>query len=775
MAHQQGPSYTGPARARPRRLPLWSTAAIGLASVLLAAHLGVTGASRATQSAGVALAAPDSAWTTLHLPFLGRQHRPIPALDFVGMVGATGWAIAAEGTIVYVVDGPHVVVLDTANSSAPVELGRTPALPGQPLDIALDTERRVAAVAAASAGVVTLDLTRPGAPRLMGMTASGAITDARAIALHGGVAVVAAGVQGVATVDLSTPEAPRRLALLDLGAPIGAIAAADGLALTGAARTGEEPPDSFIGGPVLIPEHRRPAIVALSEPASPRLMARLPVSSSVRDVAMVGRRAFVAGVRGRACPGGSGCLAAFDLAEPESPRGLELPAGAVGDRLVEDPAGQLIAARNATTPALVVLDAAAKPAPTMLEVGAAPAGSGPLALGGGRAYLLQTLVPLGMLVLQENLALSPWPWPAPTRLDIVELALGGSSELVGTWSMGPGYLRQLVRFGDEVLALQVENPVGLGWRNTVWRIDPRAPARRNMEWGLIESDWLHVHEASGTLFALRLDAERALLRAMDLTQPGAARPIDELSLMLPGESAGARIRSEGDRLWLAFASGASPLEPTGHTMIEVHWTADGALIPGRSFEAGPSLADFAVLGDRVLLAQAPSLLLVTPSSGAVPPRVEQELPWSGASKVRLVEVEGCIFVSDTQLHVLELQGGRLDHTLSVPLGVERGMRPLQSPVALDVERGMLAAVAREGVRLFDVRDCRPRLVGAARMPPPIAADLARWPQYRQANEAWVHGDVALAGSRVVTGLHLHNGIDEPVSPVGLTAWRVPGR
>ncbi len=110
------------------------------------------------------------------------------------------------------------------------------------------------------------------------------IATARDVALTGPparpVAVVADDAQGVVTVDLSDPAAPRilgRLALVEPAGPVAppeAVAAADGLA-------------AAVDGLAL-------TIIDLFSPAEPRVLARIDTGGGARDVALGGELALVA-------------------------------------------------------------------------------------------------------------------------------------------------------------------------------------------------------------------------------------------------------------------------------------------------------------------------------------------------------------------------------------------------------------------------------------------------------------------------------------------------
>lgn len=59
----------------------------------------------------------------------------VPELGYVAQLGGTSLAVAVDGNVVYLGQGPRVVVLDASEPSAPKEIGRSEALPSKISDL----------------------------------------------------------------------------------------------------------------------------------------------------------------------------------------------------------------------------------------------------------------------------------------------------------------------------------------------------------------------------------------------------------------------------------------------------------------------------------------------------------------------------------------------------------------------------------------------------------------------------------------------------------------
>lgn len=133
-----------------------------------------------------------------------------PAFAMVGQLGGPVQAVAVAGdsasqTLVGV--GPRVIVYTMCGSEWPVELGRTPPLPGLVEDIQL--RDGLAYVAAGVGGLVIVDARDPASLRVLGRAPLEGV--AAKVVLDGPRAFVAAGARGLRIVDIADPAAPREI------------------------------------------------------------------------------------------------------------------------------------------------------------------------------------------------------------------------------------------------------------------------------------------------------------------------------------------------------------------------------------------------------------------------------------------------------------------------------------------------------------------------------------------------------------------------------------
>jgi len=94
-----------------------------------------------------------------------------PILELVGQWGGTSYAVAVDGTTVYLGVGPRLLVLDAADPSAPVEIGRSAPLPNTIVDLAVHEEYVYAA--ADLYGLRVLSVANQTAPAEVGRLLTG--------------------------------------------------------------------------------------------------------------------------------------------------------------------------------------------------------------------------------------------------------------------------------------------------------------------------------------------------------------------------------------------------------------------------------------------------------------------------------------------------------------------------------------------------------------------------------------------------------------------------
>ena len=822
------------AKEQRRSIAAWLLVAAGLVGLGIVACLGNSAVREGRPASRAVFAAPGTSATTLHLPYLGRRHEAVPWLEFAGMVGGPSWTVAALGDLALVGDGPHIVALDTTDPDNVREIGRSRPLPGLPLAIALDRERGVGVVAASSAGIVTLDLRDPTRLRLLGLTATGAITDARGVALDGETAVVAAGLQGFATVDLADPRQPEVVGRWGEGSPKSAVAAHAGLAVLLTAFGAEPPPDSYIISPDARPAQMSegyadylPAVLDVSDATSPTLLARLPISASLgstldvrmlsssrirsdrpaadrriphgphisaavfgrgrpvpggrrrnRELLMLDRRVFVASSGGAPCNDGARCLEGWDLADPGRPRRLPMPSGVWGEQMAIDEARGLLITRTAgpvglLSGRLAVLDAQAEPGPSLRGDGEARMRVGVLAMHGRRAYGSSAPLPLSMFGADWGLTMLGWPFPGASdpQLEIFDLTVPSAPAPNGVHPLGLTAVTQLESLGEEVLALVRSDPGDLGSRLTVWRIDPKTPSRRVIEWAMQGSEQLYVH--GETVFALRLGETQGSVSAFDMGAPGRAHRMAAGRFVLPGSSGSPHMVWAGEHLWLAVPSASTPEEPPSTTLLGLRWDGVESLRLDMETTVSDYVVDLAAIEGRLLLLSPARLRLIDPYLPDAQPIERDTLALPSNSRVRRVAAQGSrAFVAGPgRLDVLRVSEDQLllDSTLSLEAP---GLPPTRQTSSMSLQGGRLVTAGPGGVRAVDVAADPPRLVGAALLPPPLAADLAGWPHARPGFIS--HGAVALSGGTIVSSLKMDE--REPVThrSIGLTTWRWPG-
>jgi hypothetical protein len=164
----------------------------------------------------------------LHIVDVSDPFHPI----LLGTIDTPGDAqdLAVRGGLVYVADGDAgLAVVDAANPVAPSLLGRVGLPAGLAKGVDIAQERGLAAVAAGSLGLQLVDVSDPTHPSLLGRVTTG---DARDVVVRGNTAFVADFESSLTSVDITNPGAPRILASapLNLGGRLMSLALAGDLA-----------------------------------------------------------------------------------------------------------------------------------------------------------------------------------------------------------------------------------------------------------------------------------------------------------------------------------------------------------------------------------------------------------------------------------------------------------------------------------------------------------------------------------------------------------------
>lgn len=149
-------------------------------------------------------AAGDYVYVAMHGDGLGVLQRNQDGLDLVGSVGgiANAWGVAVVGETVYVADGSGALVtVDVSNPAAPVVLGSV-AIAGSAQSVEVDVDSQIAYVAAGQGGLVAIDVSNPAQPTQI------AVADTPGTALQvalDGTRAYLADWNDVRVFDISTP------------------------------------------------------------------------------------------------------------------------------------------------------------------------------------------------------------------------------------------------------------------------------------------------------------------------------------------------------------------------------------------------------------------------------------------------------------------------------------------------------------------------------------------------------------------------------------------
>jgi hypothetical protein len=123
-----------------------------------------------------------------------------------GSLGTGGNAlhVAVRGSTAYIANGSNLFLANVSNPAAMTQIVALP-LTGTIQGVDVDAQRKLAVVAAGSAGIYVVDISNQGAPVLRGSASTG---DARAVAIGGNFAFVADYLNSTTSVDITTPSAP---------------------------------------------------------------------------------------------------------------------------------------------------------------------------------------------------------------------------------------------------------------------------------------------------------------------------------------------------------------------------------------------------------------------------------------------------------------------------------------------------------------------------------------------------------------------------------------
>ena len=128
--------------------------------------------------------------------------------EFLGQIGGSNYAVAADGRTACVGEGPRLVTLDVSDPNMPKRVGRSEVLPGLVQGTQMDGNYAYAATQ--YGGLHVLDISDPSQPTLVS-TIKPNVPGCNAVVLADGLAYLACNPSGLFIVDISTPQNPVEL------------------------------------------------------------------------------------------------------------------------------------------------------------------------------------------------------------------------------------------------------------------------------------------------------------------------------------------------------------------------------------------------------------------------------------------------------------------------------------------------------------------------------------------------------------------------------------
>lgn len=235
---------------------------------------------------GVHVAAPD--WPENSLPDAGGSSAAVMAtinMRVVGQIGGESLAIDVEGNYAYIGVGPRLVILDCSDPVHPTFVGQS--------RVMRDLVRNVIVVGTYAyvnaGGLWVIDVSRPAAPREVGVYAVDTIAD---VAVSGSYAYLADSQAGLRVIDISNPGRLRQVGFCPTSRKADAVAVSGTYAYVLAGAKGLW-------------------VVDISNPSAPAQVGYCELSGNAYCVAAVGSYAYL---------GGRGCLWVIDASNPSAPQ-----------------------------------------------------------------------------------------------------------------------------------------------------------------------------------------------------------------------------------------------------------------------------------------------------------------------------------------------------------------------------------------------------------------------------------------------------------------------
>ena len=141
-------------------------------------------------------------------PAISTPEKEMSGFTLLGQIGGSAYAIAVEGNIVYMGQGPRLITLDVAQPSAPRLLGISQVLPGVVLGV--QVAGGYAYVTTQYSGLHILDVRDPTRPTVVNSIPSKGVS-CNDVALRNNLAYLACNTGGLYIVDVGNPQQPREV------------------------------------------------------------------------------------------------------------------------------------------------------------------------------------------------------------------------------------------------------------------------------------------------------------------------------------------------------------------------------------------------------------------------------------------------------------------------------------------------------------------------------------------------------------------------------------
>lgn len=232
-------------------------------------------------------------------------------VELIGRAGGATYAVAGQGTYVYIGVGPRLVVLDISNPTHPMVVGQTGELPDIVQDIYVAGKHTY--VVTGKGDLHVIDASNPATPTEVGVYESAGDR----IYVAGNYAYLAAGVAGLRVIDISDPTAPTEVGTYETPGAVRDVYVTGGYAYVAEASSRDDSDRAVSGGL---------RVIDVSDPTAP-VEVGYYATSSARGIYVSGEHAYLVTLR---------ALWLIDVSSPGAPVGVSLLSeGAINVYVVE--------------------------------------------------------------------------------------------------------------------------------------------------------------------------------------------------------------------------------------------------------------------------------------------------------------------------------------------------------------------------------------------------------------------------------------------------------